>query len=108
MLSERTRRLTPTLKPCVGHRREQIQLWMPSNQGQLGGEGFIMGTLCLSFGLCVSALTYVVPRLPSSASRQGAAWSLLLVAAVAYYKIVSIYTWKTGYRCARLPCIGKV
>ena len=73
-------------------------MWMGSNQGQLGAEGFIMGTLYLSFGLCVSALTYVVPCLPSSAQRQGAGWGLLVGAAAIYYQIVSIYTWKTGYR----------
>ena len=78
--------------------RAQVQMWMGSNQGQLGAEGFIMGTLYLSFGLCVSALTYVVPCLPSPAQRQGAGWGLLVGAAAIYYQIVSIYTWKTGYR----------
>ena len=69
---------------------------MPSNQGQLGAEGFIMGSMYLFFGLSVAALTFAVPKLASESSRRYAAYACIFSAAMLFRQIVSLYTWKTG------------
>ncbi|CAK0762797.1 hypothetical protein CVIRNUC_002993 [Coccomyxa viridis] len=76
----------------------QVKVFMPSNQGQLGAEGFIMGSMYLSFGLSVAALTFAVPKLASESSRRYAAYACIFSAAMLFRQIVSLYTWKTGYR----------
>ena len=73
-----------------------VQVFMPSNQGQLGAEGFIMGSMYLSFGLSVAALTFAVPKLASESSRRYAAYACIFSAAMLFRQIVSLYTWKTG------------
>ena len=40
----------------------KVQLFLPQGQGQLGAEGFIMGTLVTAFALCVATLSYVAPK----------------------------------------------
>ena len=74
------------------------QVFMPQNQGQLGLEGFIMGMLYLLFGLSVAFLTRFVPRLASASHRRVLSYTCVAFAAVVFNQIVSIYTWKTGYR----------
>ena len=75
---------------------------MPSNQGQLGAEGFIMGSMYLGFGLSVAALTFAVPKLASESGRRYAAYACIFSAAIIFRQIVSLYTWKTG--ASSPPC----
>ena len=75
-----------------------LQVFLPQNQGQLGLEGFIMGMLYLLFGMSVAVLTYVVPMLASANHRRVMSYGCIAFAAVVFRQIVSIYTWKTGYR----------
>ena len=79
-----------------------LQVFMPSNQGQLGAEGFIMGSMYLGFGLCVAALTFAVPKLASESGRRYAAYACIFSAVMIFRQIVSLYTWKTG--ASPLPC----
>lgn len=74
-------------------------LFMPG-QGQLGAEGFIMGSLYCTVGLCVALLTQLAPNVlvNDKKSQRYAAFGLLLVAVFAYLKITDIYQWKTGHR----------
>lgn len=76
----------------------QVKVFMPSNHGQLGAEGFIMGSMYLGFGLSVAALTFAVPKLASESSRRYAACACIFSAFMIFRQIVSLYTWKTGYR----------
>ena len=44
--------------PNVG----KVQLFLPQGQGQLGAEGFIMGSLLTLFALSIATLSYVAPK----------------------------------------------
>ena len=55
-----------------------------------------MGSMYLSFGLSVAALTFAVPKLASESSRRYAAYACIFSAAMLFRQIVSLYTWKTG------------
>ena len=81
-----------------------VQVFMPSNQGQLGAEGFIMGSMYLCFGLSVAALTFAVPKLASESSRRYAAYACIFSAAMLFRQIVSLYTWKTGKHLSQHIC----
>jgi oligosaccharyltransferase complex subunit gamma len=63
--------------------------------GQLGAEGFIMGSLYTSVGLAAAALTHVVPRV-SPAQRRVAGFGVLALMWFAYTRVASIHAWKTG------------
>ena len=84
-----------------------VQVFMPSNQGQLGAEGFIMGSMYLGFGLSVAALTFAAPRLASESSRRYAAYGCIFSAAMIFRQIVTLYTWKTGASPLLMPSIVK-
>ena len=76
---------------------------MPSNQGQLGAEGFIMGSMYLGFGLSVATLTFAVPKLASESSRRYGAYACIFAAIMLFRQIVSLYTWKTGKPLSMFP-----
>lgn len=40
----------------------KVQMFLPQGQGQLGAEGFIMGSLVTCFSLSIVALSYVAPK----------------------------------------------
>ena len=80
-----------------------VQVFMPSNQGQLGAEGFIMGSMYLGFGLSVAALTFAAPKLASESGRRYAAYACIFSAAMIFRQIVSLYTWKTGTSPPPMP-----
>ncbi|KAL4425744.1 hypothetical protein ABPG75_009760 [Micractinium tetrahymenae] len=83
--------------PLVGfdHRKRQAMLFMPG-QGQLGAEGFIMGSLYTTVGLSVAALITLVPKIKDSGAQRVAAYAILLVAFMAYRMVTSNHVWKTG------------
>lgn len=78
----------------------QVILFLQQGQGQLGAEGFIMGSLYCTIGICVALLTQVAPKVLVNNKRgqRYAAYFVLFVAAFAYLKITEIYRWKTGHR----------
>ncbi len=63
--------------------------------GQLGAEGFIMGSLYTAVGLATAALTAVVPRV-ALPSRRVAGFGTLAILWFAYSRVASIHAWKTG------------
>lgn len=71
-----------------------------AGQGQMGAEGFIMGSLYCTVGLCVALLTQLAPNVLTNdkPKQRYAAFGLLIVAVFAYLKITEIYTWKTGHK----------
>ena len=73
----------------------QLVLFLKTAQSQLGAEGFIMGTLYTSAGLCVAALTHGAPLLPKS-SQKYVSVVIILVGSFCYFKIRGLYLWKTG------------
>jgi oligosaccharyltransferase complex subunit gamma len=78
------------------------KVFLPSTQGQLGAEGFIMGFMYLLFGLCVGTLTLGVPKLADGRYRRVASYGCIAFAAVVFKQIIDIYTWKTGEGLRRL------
>lgn len=76
----------------------KIKVFLPSNQGQLGAEGFIMGFMYLLFGLSVASLTFAVPKLAEPSHRRTASYVIIVFAGLVFKQIVNNYTWKTGYR----------
>ncbi|KAL4445853.1 hypothetical protein ABPG77_009052 [Micractinium sp. CCAP 211/92] len=83
--------------PLVGfdHRNRQAMLFM-QGQGQLGAEGFIMGTLYTTVGLSVATLITLVPKIKDSGAQRVAAYATILVAFFAFRMVTSNHLWKTG------------
>ncbi len=84
--SESLSLLTPLRVPLQSH----------AGQGQLGAEGFIMGTLYSSFGLAAAGLVSLVPRMKDKQSQRVVGYGLLFVMLRAYRFVVSNHHWKTG------------
>ena len=78
----------------------KVQWFMPG-QGQLGAEGFLMGSTYVSFAMCCFALTQL-PRWfagsKDSTVYRVVAYVLLLAAVGLFRMVVNFYTMKTGYR----------
>jgi oligosaccharyltransferase complex subunit gamma len=81
-----------------------LQVFLPSNQGQLGLEGFIMGFMYLLFGLTVASLTFAVPKLADPSHRRTAAYVCIVFAGLVFKQIVDNYTWKTGKPLSLVSC----
>ena len=76
------------------------QYFMPG-QGQLGTEGFVMGSLYTLVGLAFGLVVYVAPKAKSVSSRRMLAYGGLMVAFICFRQVVGLYTWKTGYHWRR-------
>ena len=75
----------------------QVQMFLPQAQGQLGAEGFIMGSLYTACGLSVAALTWLAPNIKDRTMQRGISYLAILVGFVSFYQVISNYRWKTGY-----------
>lgn len=74
----------------------QAVMFLQTAQSQLGAEGFIMGTFYTSAGLCIAALTHFAPLLPKGGQKPVSMF-IMLAGLFCYYKIRSLYSWKTGF-----------
>jgi oligosaccharyltransferase complex subunit gamma len=72
--------------------------WMDGRQGQLGAEGFIMGSSYIFFSSTLASLTYVVPRIKNTQARGLISLVLVLVAALSAFRILETYHAKSGMR----------
>lgn len=83
--------------PMVGfdHRTRQSMIFMQGS-GQLGMEGFIMGTLYSSFALFVSTFIFLLPRIKDASTRRSTAYLLLFLAFLTLRSIIGNHHWKTG------------
>ena len=70
--------------------------FMPG-QGQLGTEGFIMGSLYTCVGLAFALVVYVAPKAKAASTQRILAYGSLLTAFICVNQVVGVYTWKTGY-----------
>jgi OST3 / OST6 family, transporter family len=64
-----------------------VQLFMPGGNGQLGAEGFIMGSLYTTIGVCVSLLTYVAPTFQDKQHQRWFSFAVLGFAVFCYTKV---------------------
>ena len=78
------------------HRPVQVVLFLKTGQSQLGAEGFIMGALYTTVGLCLALLTHGAPYIPHKQAQMGVSFMILLVTVLCYLNIKSTYQWKTG------------
>ncbi|KAK9826559.1 hypothetical protein WJX74_002791 [Apatococcus lobatus] len=76
----------------------KVQMFLQQAQGQLGAEGFIMGTLYTACGLSVAVLTWLAPNLKDRGIQRGVSYLALLTGLVSFYQVISNYRWKTNYR----------
>lgn len=76
-------------------RTRSSNLFLPG-QGQLGAEGYIMGTQYLLFGLAVAAGTHLLPRVRDSAARRRLGYALIAGGALLMRSIMGTHHWKTG------------
>ncbi|KAF8058060.1 OST3 [Scenedesmus sp. PABB004] len=70
--------------------------WMEGRSGQLGAEGFLMGSSYIFFSATLASLSYVVPRIRSDGGRAVTSLVLVLLSAFAAMRILATYQGKTG------------
>jgi oligosaccharyltransferase complex subunit gamma len=75
-------------------------LWYtpPNAQGQLGAEGFFVGSLYIVFALACTAIILLPKWLGSTKRCRVLSYAALLTALFACLKVIEFYTYKTGYR----------
>lgn len=66
--------------------------------GQLGAEGYIMGSLYLVVALSAITVTHALPRVRDATTRRNAAYACVVVAGLALRTIMNTHVWKTGTR----------
>ncbi|KAK9803487.1 hypothetical protein WJX73_007543 [Symbiochloris irregularis] len=76
----------------------RVQLFLPQGQGQLGAEGFIMGSLVTIFALSLATLSYLAPRVSNPTYRRAICYTALFLGGAAFFQVLRGYRWKTGYR----------
>lgn len=70
--------------------------FMPG-QGQLGTEGFVMGSLYTCVGLAFGLVVYIAPKAKSASTQRILAYFGLFTAFICVQQVIGVYTWKTGY-----------
>ena len=70
-------------------------------QGQLGTEGFVMGTLYTCVGLAFALVVYIAPKAKAVSNQRLIAYAGLFIAYICVTQVVKVYSWKTGYHWRR-------
>lgn len=85
--------------PLIGMdpRTRQTVLFLPG-QGQMGAEGFIMGTFYTSFGLIVFFFMRMLPTIKDDRQRRMVGFALLAAEAIIMKWVLGGHSWKTGMR----------
>eukprot|EP00198_Chlamydomonas_reinhardtii_P009936 XP_001699273.1 OST3/OST6 family protein [Chlamydomonas reinhardtii] len=82
----------------IRDRNGRLQFFLTSRQGQLGAEGFMLGTLYLMVGGSLAFVTYLAPRISSSRIRDSCSLVGALIAASSMYQTFKLWNLKTGYK----------
>lgn len=83
--------------PLVTANREGRMIWwLDGRSGQLGAEGFVMGSSYMLFSALLASLTYVAPRVKSAGARGVLSLVLVIAAALTALRILAAYKNKTG------------
>ena len=75
----------------------RVKLFLDGGSGQVGFEGFAMGTLYSSVGLALLVLGSIVPRLADPKARRAAGFACVAAAWWAYRQVVAVHDWKVGF-----------
>lgn len=68
----------------------------PAGNGQLGAEGFIMGSLYTTFGLAAAGFTVLMPYVKQPTAQRALGYAFLVTMFLAYHAITGNHLWKTG------------
>lgn len=66
--------------------------------GQMGAEGFTMGTLVVAFGLLAAGFTHIVPYIENKKSRRTVSYGIIVVAFLVFNWLSGAHLWKTSLR----------
>ena len=83
--------------PLVLPTRSGVRLFLDGSSGQVGFEGFLMGTLYSAVGLLLAALATLVTRAKDEQARRVWGYVCVALAWFAYTRVVSVHDWKTGF-----------
>lgn len=75
-------------------------------QGQLGIEGFYMGSLYLGFSLGLAFLTYVVPHIKAPPVKRLVSYLVVIAVLLLLQKVFGMLVWKNGYRVRYYGFLG--
>jgi oligosaccharyltransferase complex subunit gamma len=81
----------------VDRRTKQPIVFMPGS-GQVGAEGFIMGTSVVAFGMLMAHFVLMVPKIQDPAKRRKMCIMILVAAGVLFRWITETHVWKLGMR----------
>ena len=82
--------------PFVGYdpRTKAAVLFTPGS-GQMGAEGFIMGTFLMIFAMLVTSINKLLPTVKLESERRTKGWLMLAAAAMIFRIILGNHAWKT-------------
>ena len=90
--------------PFTSFDRAGQPIWYTPGQGQLGAEGFVVGSMYVMFAATCYLLTNSQTTFGHLASSKSGGWfqqacyMLVAVGVLLVQRIVHFYTWKTGYQ----------
>lgn len=73
----------------------KVKWWLDQRSGQLGAEGFLMGSSYVVFSSCISVMVYALPHVKNAKLRGGLSVAAALMALAVGRGIFSAYTTKT-------------
>ncbi|KXZ42310.1 hypothetical protein GPECTOR_164g152 [Gonium pectorale] len=79
-------------------RNGNLQFFLTSRRGQLGAEGFMLGSLYILVALSLALVTYVAPRIASRVGREALSYLGAGLAFFSLYQTFILWTAKTGYK----------
>ncbi|GIL89779.1 hypothetical protein Vretimale_16582 [Volvox reticuliferus] len=82
----------------IRDRKGNLQFFLTGRQGQLGAEGFTLGTLYLLVSCSIAFITFLAPRISNRILRDTLSLIGTAVAAGSIYQTFMLWTMKTGYR----------
>eukprot|EP01024_Parvocaulis_polyphysoides_P011526 TRINITY_DN14045_c0_g1_i4.p1 TRINITY_DN14045_c0_g1~~TRINITY_DN14045_c0_g1_i4.p1 ORF type:complete len:334 (-),score=27.91 TRINITY_DN14045_c0_g1_i4:91-1092(-) len=71
--------------------------WYTQGQGQLGAEGFTIGTMYIVFAVSLVVFTQLGPRIKDQMVQRVVLYSALVIAYFCFSRVVSFYKFKNGY-----------
>lgn len=83
--------------PMVGIDRQTNKATVfTGGNGQMGAEGFIMGTSVTAFGLLAASIALIVPHIEEPSQRRKAAYGIMLGLWALFNWVTGTHMWKTG------------
>jgi oligosaccharyltransferase complex subunit gamma len=82
--------------PFIGYdARTRSSVLFTSGSGQMGAEGFIMGTFYILFALLITSFTKLLPTVKEESERRLRGWVILGAAVVVLRVVLGNHAWKS-------------